>query len=367
MKAAFAPSHHSGSKTLYALTSLVLAATGWAYVTPIDISVHARGIVRPKGDPVRIISEVSGRIRHLYTKEGSSVREGDVLLQLDTRDLLLKQRTLESRIHYTELRLADLQRQVTDATAIEGQSASIDVLERETARRNARAGLENARLRLARTDSLLEQGLIARQVYDDARLALEQAEAEESRLSAKSTELKRAQGEAHLRDLIAGATPLRAELAALYNELAQTRLEINRFSLTSPVDGQVTSFASLHTGEILSAGTTIAAIVRDSQSVLIESWLPAAERPFVKLDQRVRLQTESFPPDQYNASDGAVLSISPDARFNESLTSAFRVLITPDPFNPELHLGMTFEVHFITRQERLLWLLFQRIRRNFDG
>src|SRR6266487_1754651 len=131
MKAAFAPSHHSGSKTLYALTSLVLAATGWAYVTPIDISVHARGIVRPKGD---------------------------VLLQLDTRDLLLKQRTLESRIHYTELRLADLQRQVTDATAIEGQSASIDVLERETARRNARAGLENARLRLARTDSLLEQG-----------------------------------------------------------------------------------------------------------------------------------------------------------------------------------------------------------------
>ena len=131
--------------------------------------------------------------------------------------------------------------------------------------------------------------------------------------------------------------------------------------------GQVTSLASLHTGEILSAGTTIAAIVPRSQSLVIESWLPASERPFVKPDQRVRLQTESFPPDQYNALDGAVLSISPDARFNESLTGAFRVLITPARFNPELRLGMTFEVHFITRQERLLWLLFQRIRRNFDG
>src|SRR5438094_7143239 len=253
MKTASAPSYHSGSKTLYALAVLVLAAAGWAYFTPIDISVQARGIVRSNGDSVRVISEASGRIRQVYIQEGSLVEEGDALLQLDTRDLLLKRKALEDRIHYAELRLADLERQVTDATAIEEQSASIDVLERESARRNARAGLENARLRFARTESLLEQGLIARQVYDDARLALEQAEAEESRLSAKSTELKRAQGEAHLRDLIAGATPLRAELAALYNELEQTRLEINRFSLTSPVDGQLTSFASLHTGEILSA------------------------------------------------------------------------------------------------------------------
>src|SRR5437867_93163 len=218
MKTASAPSYHSGSKTLYALAVLVLAAAGWAYFTPIDISVQARGIVRSNGDSVRVISEASGRIRQVYIQEGS----------------------------------------------------------------------------------------IARQVYDESRLALEQAEADHARLSAKSTELKQAQAEAHLRDMTAGATPLRAELAALYYELEQTRLEIDRLSLTSPVDGQVTSLASLHAGEILSAGAAIAAIVPHAQALVIESWLPTAERSFVKPDQQVRLQTESFPPEQYNAFDGTI-------------------------------------------------------------
>src|SRR5881628_1772009 len=174
MKSASA-SQCSGSKSVYVLVVLVLAAAGWVHFTPIDISVHARGVVRSNGDPVRLISEASGRIRRVFVKEGSTVREGDALVQLDPRELALKQRTIEDRIHYAELRLADRERQFAEAAAIEEQSTSIDVLEREAARRNARAGLDNARLRFARTDLLLQQGLIARQVHDEARLALEQA------------------------------------------------------------------------------------------------------------------------------------------------------------------------------------------------
>src|SRR5439155_9224052 len=148
--------------------------------------------------------------------------EVDHRVQLNTRELALKQKTVEGRIHNAEIRLADLERQVSEAAAIDEQSASIDVLEREAARRNARASLESARLRFARTDSLLQQGLIARQVHDEARLALEQAEAEQAKLSTNSSELKRAQSEARLRDLTAASTPIRAELAALYDELQQT-------------------------------------------------------------------------------------------------------------------------------------------------
>src|SRR5438093_6326207 len=147
MKTASAFSHRSGSKSVYLLAMLVVAAAVWSYLTPIDISVRARGVVRSNGDPVRVISEVSGRIRHVFIKEGSTVREGDLLVQLNTRDLALKQKTVEGRIHYAEIRLADLERQVSEAAAIDEQSASIDVLEREAARRNARASLESARLR----------------------------------------------------------------------------------------------------------------------------------------------------------------------------------------------------------------------------
>ena len=95
---------------------------------------------------------------------------------------------------------------------------------------------------------------------------------------------------------------------------------------------------------------------------MIEAWLPTPERPYVLPGQRVRLQTEASPPGEYNALYGAVLSISPGARFNESLDGAYRVLIGPAPYTPRLRLGMTFNVHFITRQERLLWLVFNKMR-----
>jgi len=53
----------------------------------------------------------------------------------------------------------------------------------------------------------------------------------------------------------------------------------------------------------------------------VESWLPAADRAFVRAGQSVRLQTDAFPPDQYNAVNGTVLSISPDG-------SDLKVLVT---------------------------------------
>ena len=366
METLFASSHPSGSKALYLLAVLVIAAAAWAYRTPMDISVQARGIVRPEGDPVRVVSEAGGRIRAVHVTEGSRVRLGDPLVQLDTRDLELKKRALETRIHFTEIRLADLQRQLDDATAIEAQSGSVEAFDRDTAQRHARSALENAQLRFTRTQLLLDQGLVARQVYDDARTALAQAEAEESRLSGKSLELKRAQAEAHIRDLIAGSTPLRSDLAVLYHELEQCRMDMDRLTITSPLDGQITSLASLHAGEILSPAAAIAAIAPESGSLIVESWLPTPDRAFVVPGQSVRLQADTFLPDQYSAIDGTVLSISPDARFNESLAGAFRVSIAPAPDSPELHMGMTFAVHFITRQERLLWLLFHKIKRSFE-
>jgi multidrug resistance efflux pump len=317
MKTNFVPLSLSGSKTLYGLTALVIIAGVWAYLTPIDIAVSARGIVRPQGDPIRIVSETGGRIKKVQLEEGAIVRAGAVLLQLDTRDLLLKMRSLESRIHYSELQ--------------------------HTRNRDAaRMAVENARIRFARADLLLHQGLIARQLHDDSRSALTQAEAEESRLSDN------------------------AELGTLYHDLEQTRLQLDRLTITSPAAGQITSLASLHAGEILGPGTAIAALVPRSHNLVIESWLPSSDRTYVIQGQVVRLQTDSFPADQYNGLEGTVLSISPDARFNESLSGTYRVLITPSPYSAELHLGQTFNVHFITRQQRLLWLLFDKVSAEFD-
>ena len=80
----------------------------------------------------------------------------------------------------------------------------------------------------------------------------------------------------------------------------------------------------------------------------------------------MRLQSDSSYPNNDDAFDGTVLSISPDARFNESLEGTYRVRILPGKTNSSLTLGMTFRVYFVTRQEPLLWLLLHKVEDAFD-
>src|SRR5262249_5343134 len=53
-----------------------------------------------------IVIEVAGRVQNVYVKEASEVRAGDLLVQLDSRSLLLKKRALESQVHAAELRVS---------------------------------------------------------------------------------------------------------------------------------------------------------------------------------------------------------------------------------------------------------------------
>ncbi|PYS42818.1 MAG: hypothetical protein DMG14_02670 [Acidobacteria bacterium] len=50
------------------------------------------------------------------------------------------------------------------------------------------------------------------------------------------------------------------DLASLYRELERTQLDLGRLTVTSPVDGEIISLASLYPGKMLLAGTAIALV-----------------------------------------------------------------------------------------------------------
>jgi len=56
---------------------------------------------------VRMTSEMAGRVEAVYVEEGSCVRSGDVLIQFDTHDTLLRRSGIITRIDLAELRGAD--------------------------------------------------------------------------------------------------------------------------------------------------------------------------------------------------------------------------------------------------------------------
>src|SRR5262245_5681949 len=142
--------HHRVSNLMYLLAATTGAATLWAYMTPIDISVRSRGIVRPEGEPIRIAAEVGGSIRRIHVAEGDLVNAHQPLLELDVRDLLLKQQTVESQIRFTESRLRDLQRYIDQTMAVEEEVAQAEWLEYEAARQSTDATVESGRDRFGR-------------------------------------------------------------------------------------------------------------------------------------------------------------------------------------------------------------------------
>jgi len=349
---------------LYALSALLIAATLWAYSTRIDVAVRARGIVRPEGDALQIVNEVSGRVVQVAIQEGRLVRTGDVLLQLDDRDLRLRERSLLQQIHQTEERLADLEHRLDASAELDETAAEIDHAEEDAAVRSILLNFDNARDRYQRTERLFDAGLASRQSLEEARLVLDRAEAERDRPS--TVDLKRAQARNRFSDMAAERIPLRAVLSGAYHDLEQCRLDITRRAITSPIGGRITSMPSLKVGELLNAGSPVASISPAEQAPVVEAWLPTPDRLFVRAGQAVRLQLELVPNTIHQTFDGTVASIAPDAVFNPSGIGGYRVIIRPAPVRFDLELGMTLQVRFVTREERLLLLLFQKIQREFE-
>src|SRR5688572_20596004 len=125
-------------KTLYAMVIVILVTAVWAYQTPIDIAVRARGVVRPEGEVVKVIAEASGRVTRVYAREGDQVHRGDPLVQLDTGEVLLRRKAVESKIHFTELRLEALEQQAKDMSSLDEQSEELDVFERDSLQQAAK-------------------------------------------------------------------------------------------------------------------------------------------------------------------------------------------------------------------------------------
>ena len=100
------------------LTAVLAAALASLVFVKVDVPVEPTDIDPPDPGIVPLIATATGTIRRIHVRQGSFVSEGDAILQLDSRDLLLKRRILQSKIHQREtanvgrIELADLYRQL---------------------------------------------------------------------------------------------------------------------------------------------------------------------------------------------------------------------------------------------------------------
>ena len=372
--------------TIYVLAALLWCALLWSYLTRVEVMVRAPGVVRPEGEVIRITTEASGTIAAVYVGEGDLIQTGDILMRLDEGGTADDRQTLIEQIDLLESQLEAIAESLRDATAlfelrergleVEIRAAEEDFewrwVSHEALLRSSELEWERARTRHRRNEELVKEGLASNQSHDELETALLLAETSRFETASRAPtdtsfmaliqtrDLEQAQFEARKRELEATATPIYGKLAEGRLALQHANRAADRRVIRSPARGKLTSLYLLHPGEHVPAGALIATLAPTPMYLVIEAWLPNRDAPLVHRGQRVRLvsaDAESF--------DGHVLSMSPDARLTDGGAGAYRVLITPDP-NRRLILGLALETRFVTREERVLSLLFTRIRRVFD-
>jgi HlyD family secretion protein len=338
---------------------------------------------------VNVAFKSSGLIAEILADEGQNVKRGDVIARLAGEELM---HTREREVAVESAARAVLaQSEVATewqsnvftanlaARKAEFAAAEARLKELETGSRSEE--VEEARARVAETaaendraqrdweraQQLFKQDDISAQQHDQSRAraqsaaaALRQAEQRLALLAAgprkEAIDAQREQV-ARARADVSGAeattfeikrrqletTAKRAELERASAQLGVVDSQMNDMAALSPVDGVVLVKAA-DRGEVVAPGATVV-IIGDIDHPWLRAYVPETQLGRIKLDQPVRITTDSYPGKIYN---GKITFISSEAEFTpkqiqtdqERVKLVYRIKINVENPNRELKLNM---------------------------
>lgn len=219
--------------------------------------VTASGEVRPR-KYVNISANVSGRITHLYVREGDTVKAGQVVARIDSTRFEAGTQQAKAGL---EAQRADLQRAIAD--------------------------LEVSRLAFARTKSMHEQKLVSDQVFE--------------------------QSEADFRMKTANVESLRKRIVQGEAALASVQDDLDKTVVVSPMDGVVTQL-SKEEGEVVigaqSFQPTVVMTVADLAVMECEVMVDETDIASLRLGQAAEVRVDAL---QDEIVEGEVTEIGSSA------------------------------------------------------
>ena len=349
---------------LLAICALFTAAVVWGWFGKIDVVAIAPGRIQPTGR-VRVIQAAeTGRIVAVNVKNGSAVKAGEALLELDPREAEADLQEFATEFASTEAEALRRRAALKAAAATPPAAPAIDwpddipeVLRmRETlvlqgdvgklaaelasldAQRNQKVA-EQARLETtiaAQQELLATQGmrvdmrteLIRRDAGSKAQLidaeevrqlqrvtlAEQQGQLQETRAALALIEREKtrfvdtfvAENSQKLADVENRVDDNRQRLAK-----AQARLE--HMTISAPISGSVTALAVSSPGQVVTTGEEVMRLVPDGSRLELEAYMPNRDIGFIQVDQPVSVKVDSFPFTRYGMLDGTVTHVARDA------------------------------------------------------
>jgi len=308
---------HKESATAVPSTPRVNAPLLEIAKAPIATRYEAIGTIRAKTSS-SIQSKATGHIIAFHVHEGDAVKAGQLLLELDDRDVA-------ARVQGAEAALREAQ-QARDEIASVAQAAV-------HARTAAEASGSLAAATYERYKGLVDKNAVSRQAFDEATSRRLGAEAEVARASDMASSVQARRGEVEAR-----IERAQADLTAAKTAMTYTRI-------TAPYAGVVTRKAA-DIGDLAAPGMPLLEL--DDPAVFrLEAVVDEAHASRIRMGDAVAVALDALDGDTVT---GAVTELAPTA---DTASRSFVVKIDL-PNDPKIRTGMFGRAQFAGAEQQLL-------------
>jgi HlyD family secretion protein len=254
---------------------------------------------RLEADEIDISTKFAGRIAEIRAEIGDMVTSGQVVAQMDTRDL-------QEQLKKSQAQVEQSRRLIEEAKANLEQQRTQQTL---------------AAQELERTQGLMANGWATKELFDQRKQALDGANAAVSAATTRVAAAERA-------------------LEAFQHDVGLTTVNINDNDLVAPRDGRL-QYRLANIGEVLPAGGKVFTML-DISYVYMDIYLPTLESGKIKVGTDARILLDAYP----NAPIPAKVSfIASQAQFTPKTVETqsereklmFRIRVRIDPERSRVH------------------------------
>jgi HlyD family secretion protein len=275
----------------------VVALLIYIYTAPHGTDIPLKGIL--DGNEVIVSAKITGRIERLLVEEGSEVKAGQLVAELDSAELTAQRDSADAMIRSFAAQVRQVQSAwgLTDeqTTAQIGQSAAT-LTSIQSQLEAAHADLTKNELDQKRIQSLFEAGVATAQDKDHADAALRSSRATVRSLEdqVKAQEAGLALSRANRKQLSVQQSALasmQAQLAQARASKAEAETRLGYTKIYAPLDG-IVSVRVARQGEVVQPGAPIVTIV-DIDHLWVRTGVEESYVNTIQFGQKLRVKLPS--------------------------------------------------------------------------
>lgn len=293
-------------KVLIVLLIVIGAGGTYYYMHRSEVSTDDAAI---EGHTITISPKVAGYVKNLYIKDNQEVKAGDVLLEIDPTDYIIRRDRAKAALAAAEA-AASASKSSLETTTVSAPS-NLDAASAQTA--SAQASWEKAYADRQRMESLFNADACSKQQLDQAvateksaRAALDQMRASQHAATTAPSVIEAARNTSE---------QLAAQVRQAEIDLKQAETDLANTKITAPMDGRITK-RSVELGNYVQTGQQLGTLVGNELWVIAN--FKETQLEHMRPGQSVEIHVDAFPSlvlygkvDSQQAGTGARFSLFP--------------------------------------------------------